>query len=316
MESVAITFGNSDCFRIIPMHGNHDRVELKFSLRSNKYLVRKFELDQSIGGQMYKPHDFGEMSHEISYHNSNINHKSPTLLPKEKENKSRNPISNRIIDLNLKNVIVPIPVCRITVAKPAAAKYREKKYHHIVELTPEFNSVDIYIASEKFDLEKRGMEFPLIAGTIFPITTIDYLLYGAGAGCIPIYDKMNRSREPVVGLESNLVGGVRFFFKVYSVCSTNKYFVTSNPEYDAMNILEFYDNIDYLSLLANTPISFVHSNQRPTGPRPAFELDFEYQTRQGNEFRHMSRFRKKFQKVKSRYLRLKKDLPAGMILPV
>ena len=113
-KSIAITKNGMDCLRIRPWGSQENKAEIKFSFFDDSFIIRKFELNKEDDILPYKPKDYGRATHELSYHNSNKYHTKPSLLPKYKNDRERQAISHEIIDLDLKNLLVPIPVCAPT----------------------------------------------------------------------------------------------------------------------------------------------------------------------------------------------------------
>ena len=127
-ESIAVVKDKKDYIRIKPINSNSDKTEIKFSFLTPSFRIRSFEENKEDDLLRYLPKDCGIAKHEITYHNSNNYNPSPALLPKYRDPKTlRKPISNQIIDLNLKNLLAPIPICRITVNKDSPKNYKEKE---------------------------------------------------------------------------------------------------------------------------------------------------------------------------------------------
>ena len=88
------------------------------------------------------------------------------------------------------------------------------------------------------------------------MTTIDFIVYGAGMGSEPIMNKMFENNEPITALESDIIGKYRLYYKTYELVKTDAFRLYSNIEYSQNNFIEFFNNIDYLDLLATTNIGF------------------------------------------------------------
>jgi len=311
-EKLAITKNGKDCLRILPFGFVKNKVQLKFSFFDEFFIARRFVLNNEPGDLLYIPSDFGNMPHEVTYHNSDENHPGATLLPKYKDARERKPILEEIIDLNLKQLIVPIPICRITVNKEPDKVYKKKNTHKIIDLSTKYNTTEIYVASADYDLKEMSRRFPTIVEYLFPITSIDYLVYGAGAGCMPIMQKMFDSPEPIDAFESDIVGGIRFFYRTYELTKTNTFFIYANAEYSQNNYIEFFNNIEYLELLATTPFSKKLDGNKNTPPRPAYIYDVEHLKRISFHKDYIKRIAKQFSSKEKNYER-KNFFRAGVI---
>lgn len=311
-EKIAITKNEKDCLRIVPIGVKNGKVQIKFSFFDESFIARRFVFNNESGDLLYIPSDFGNVPHEVTYHSSDEQHKGASILPKYKDARERNPISEEIIDLNLKQLIVPIPICRITVNKEPDKAYKIKNEHRIIDLTIKYNTTEIYIASADYDLKEMSRRFPTIVEYLFPITSIDYLVYGAGAGCMPIMQKMFDSPEPIDALESDIVGGVRFFYRTYELTKANTFFIYANAEYSQNNYIEFFNNIEYLELLATTPFSYKLDENNNTPPRPAYIYDVEHLKRNNFHKDYIKRIANQFSFKEKEYKR-KNFFRAGVV---
>jgi hypothetical protein len=272
-ERIAVSFQGADCLRIIPISKKLDRAEVKFHFFDELFTIRKFEKNEGTGGLVYYPRDYGKAEHEITYHNSNKLHQKPVLLPKNKSVEKRVPFSDEIINLFLNNLIVPIPICRITANTIPNKPFHKGKQHCNICLTENNNTTDVFIARKDYDFKKQADLFPMIVNFLFPITTIDYLIYGSGFGVEPIFNKMFESNSPIHSLESSLVGEYQFFYRTYKLVNNDPFRIYSKNEYRENNFIEFFDNIDYLDLLAITSIAYKLTPTNTTPPKAAYEYD-------------------------------------------
>lgn len=312
-ESLAITKNGKDFIRIKPFGSKPDKTEIKFSFLSPSFQIRNFEENREEGILRYLPKDSGIAKHEITYHNSNEKNQSPTLLPKYKNSeKLRIPITSEIIDLNLKNLLVPIPICRITINQDSTKSYKEKEKHQVINLTPKYNSTEIYISSAKYDIHEMRKRFPLIAGDLFTMTTIDFLIYGAGAGSISTFNKMVENDAPIIAFESNIIGDFRFYYRTYEVHKTNKFMLTSNEIYRSKNIIEFFNNLDYLNIIGTTTVS--HRSINRGKPKPAYKWDIEHLENIKYHNSYIKKWRKRFELSEYRLKTLNK-FRSGVIFP-
>jgi hypothetical protein len=152
--------------------------------------------------------------------------------------------------LGLAEIIVPIPICRITSNIAPKKLYQLKNQHWPIELTDRYNTTDIYIAGKDYSFEEMGKKYPMILNFLFLITTIDLLVYGSGMSAEPICNKMFGSKSAVIALQSTVVGNYQFFCRTYQLFKTDAFRMYSKQEYSKNNCIEFFTNIDYLDLLA------------------------------------------------------------------
>lgn len=312
-KSIAISKNGKDYIRILPFGVEENRVEIKFSFFDESFIVRRFTLNKDEDILLYKPTDFGFASHELSYHNSNTLHPNATILPKYKDKTERKPILQEIIDLDLKNLLVPIPICRITVNQESDLVYNPKNYHNNIDLSTKYNTTEIFISSAKYDFKSLSKRFPFIVEYLFPMTTIDFIVYGAGVGSEPITNKMLENKEPITALESDLIGNYRFYYRTYELVKTNAFFLYSNREYSQNNFIEFFNNLDYLDLLATTNIGFKIQGTDRYDVKPAYKRDIENLKRIGYHKDYIKRWFNRFYKKEIEYNSLKK-FRSGIIL--
>ena len=251
---IAVSFQGNDCLRIIPMQAKNGYAEIKFHFFDDSFVIRKFDFNNEIGGLIYIPIDHGQAEHEISYHSADDHHSTPVILPKYKDNRKRIAISEEIVNLDLTRLIVPIPICRITLNIAPQRIYRAKDQHWPIGLTDRYNTTDIYIANKDYNFEERGKKYPMIVRFLFMITTIDFLVYGSGMSAEPILNRMLGSKDPIIALQSTVVGNYQFFSRTYQLVKTDAFRMYSNQEYSKNNFIEFFNNVDYLDLLATTNI--------------------------------------------------------------
>lgn len=273
-KSIAISRNEADYIRILPWGTIDYKAELKFSFIDKSFLIRRFVKNEN-GILSYKYDDLGVASHEITYHNSNENHLNAAILPKYKDLTVRLPILEEVIDLDLRDLIVPIPICRITINKESEKKYKHKDYHCNIDLTGKYNTTEIYISSLRYDLQTLSDRFPNIVGNLFLTTTIDYIVYGAGLGSEHLFNKLFENSEPVTSLTSVAVGNYRLYYKSYELKKVDPSMIYSGIEYEKDNIIEFFNNVDYLDLLATTKLGFEIGLTGKYDTRPAYKFDIE-----------------------------------------
>lgn len=310
---IAVSFEGSDCLRIIPMRAKNGNAEVKFHFLDDSFIIRKFDLNNGIGGLIYNPIDHGQAEHEISYHSANEHHSTPVILPKYKDDRERIAISEEIINLGLAGIIVPIPICRITSNIAPQKIYRAKDQHWHIELTDRYNTTDIYMADKDYNFEEMGRKYPMIVNFLFPITTIDFLVYGSGMSVEPIFNKMVGSKDPIIALQSTVVGNYQFFSKTYHLFTTDAFRMYSKQEYRKSNFIEFFNNIDYLDLLATTNIAYKLTPSKTTPIKAAYEYDLENLKRIGSRRKLILELKKRFLRKKRLYEKLKK-FRSGIII--
>jgi hypothetical protein len=311
---IAISFQGNDCLRIIPMPAKNGNAEIKFHFFDNSFKIRKFDFNNEIGGLIYIPRDHGQAEHELSYHSANEYHPTPVLLPKYKNNSRRTAISGKIINLALGKTIVPIPICRITSNIAPQKRYQPKDQHLVIELTDRYNTSDIYIADKDYNFEEMAKKYPMIVNFLFPITTIDFLVYGSGMSVEPIFHKMFENNEPIVALQTTRVGNYQFFSRTYQLFKTDVFMMYSKQEYSKVNFIEFFNNIDYLDLLATTNIAYKLTPSKTSPLKAAYEYDLENLRHMGFSRKFISKLEKRFSQKKKLYIKLKK-FRSGIIIP-
>jgi hypothetical protein len=312
-ERIAVTYEGKDCLRVIPLPSKDGNAEIKFHFLDGNYTIRKFNFNNEKGGLFYTPIDHGQATHEITYHSANHIHPSPILLPKHKDRTPRNPISDEIINLTLRQIIVPVPVCRITTNVSPAIDYKTKALHWCVDLTERYNTADMYIADKEYNFELMSKRFPMILNFLFPISTIDFLIYGTGMAVEPIFNKMFENRKPIVSFASTIIGEYQFFCRTYQLMKSDAFRMYAKPEYSENNFIEFFNNIDYLDLLATTNICFKLTENRNTPLRPAYKYDLENLKKMGLKHAYIAKLKKRFSQKMIQYKKLKK-FRSGIII--
>ena len=311
---IAVVFQGADCLRIIPMPCKNGNAEIKFHFFDDSFIIRKFDFNNEIGGLIYTPTDHGQAEHEISYHSANEHHSTPVILPKYKDDRERIAISEEIISLGLAKIIVPIPICRITSNIGTQKIYQPKDQHWLIELTDIYNTADIYIADKDYNFEEMAKKYPMILNFLFPITTIDFLIYGSGMAAEPIFNRMFGSQNPIAALQSTTVGNYQFFSRAYQLFRTDPCRMYSKQEYSKSNLIEFFNNIDYLDLLATTNIAYQLTPTKTTPIKAAYEYDLENLKRMGLRRESILKLKTRFSRKKRLYEKLKK-FRSGIIIP-
>lgn len=87
----------------------------------------------------------------------------------------------------------------------------------------------------------------------------------------------------------------------------------SKQEYSKVNFIEFFNNIDYLDLLATTNIAYKLTPSKTTPIKAAYEYDLENLRRMGFRKKFISKLQKRFSRKKKIYVKLKK-FRSGIII--
>ena len=286
---LAVINGNEDILRIIPT-AKKDRIDFKFALRDNNFILNYWELGLS------EPISFTTNS-EITYHSSDGD-KKPVIHVKERDEYGVHYKHkfHDVVDI-YPNSYFPIPLCKISMGGKFSNNYKRKNDHSIFNFSDkklnDINCVEIYLVS-KIDWTNFNYTWPNYSG-LFLSTTIDYLIDG------PKLSKQFLDRlysGPNVGMmvDKGSYPGFNLVFKPYFEDGVEE------------NTLSFYDNRDYFSVLSCTPIQLINEiSKKPLSEiAPAYIFDLEYQYNHGlsktkynemklsfdKEFRRVSVYRK------------------------
>lgn len=253
-----------DILRIIPniIEGN---IHFKFSLLGNHFRIYFWQLDQNAPQHSILLTN----NEEITYHSSIKDKKlDPVVHIKDKSSeKMYNPLSTNIIDVVL-NSDFPIPLCKVSI-KESQKVYTNKIKHTIFDFNdkeyPNCNTVEIFIMSKEQnrDYYKKWPNFYLL----WQISTIDYLINGPELSQAFLKTLEN---GPRVNVE------VQPIFPEFDIVLKVYY-----DENITENSISFYENYDYITLLATTQIQLVDgkTNEPIEKETPAFVLDLEWQLR-------------------------------------
>jgi hypothetical protein len=88
----------------------------------------------------------------------------------------------------------------------------------------------------------------------------------------------------------------------------------SKHEYSNSNFIEFFNNIDYLDLLATTNIAYKLTPKKTTPIKAAYQYDLENLKRMGFRRKSIKKLEKRFSRKKRFYENLKK-FRSGIIIP-
>jgi len=315
-KKIAVCIGNKDCLRIVPIGNDLQRPELKFSFFDDSFTIRTFKKNNKEDLLLYSPIDKGLVSHELTYHNSSNRFLKSAILPKHINDQRRTAIFKEIINLDLNDLILPIPICRITVNNIPKKMYKEKKHNHTIQIDSKYNTTELYIASKNYDHKKIAKFFPMISTGIFPITTTDAIIYGAGFGSEPIFNKMLETGKTIIAMEQADIGDFKIFYRNYELVKNDKFRIYHNIDYGKNNYIEFFNNIEYLDIIATTSISFKSQKDgKISSPKPAYKLDAEYQKKSKVPIEFIKKWEKRFSIKETEYRNFKK-FRSGMIFNV
>jgi hypothetical protein len=261
--------GDEDLLRIIPFPTRvSSTINFKISTLGNEYAINYWTLGQQ------KP-EYYHSNNEITYHSSVITEKE--LKPGIIQEKSQ--ISGcinyrysfpKVTDIQV-NTEFPLPLLKLSINQKSTKAYKKKNDHVIFnfddESIPPINTVEIYIASKQYD-ENFIQKWPLF-DLLWRASTIDYLIKGPELSS-HFLKKLHTG--PSVLSETNTS------FPQFNLIL--KFYFDENI---TENIISFYENFDYVSILASTPIQLIDNlTKQPSSPlTPAFVFDLSRQKKQG-----------------------------------
>lgn len=265
MKELAIIKNEQDLLRIIPLKAEGNLVDFKISLMENDYRILFWNVDET------KP-DFERAHEEVTYHSS----KSAGNQIKSSEVHIKNPSVKRgnkygytfykVTDLDT-NTEFPIPILKMTYRQRSKKIYERKTRHFTVDLDDNAhkraNTAEVYFARRDFDYLKHAQKWPAL-NCLMSLAPIDYVVRGVDV-------RKDIVREFALG--NILLLGEAFVYENFQLhCKT--YYDKEVQE----NSLCFYENKDYLDMLAATPIRLADKNYKPfTGIFPAFAYDLDAQ---------------------------------------
>jgi|GEM_PF-1422425 len=266
----AIINGDQDLLRIIPVPTKvPTTIDFKISTLGNEYAVNYWALGLQKP-KYYRSHN------EITYHSSAKT--KGKLKPGIIHEKSQDfgcinyqYSFPKVTDIQV-NTEFPLPLLKLSINQKSTKTYTKKNDHVIFDFDDDvkgpINTVEIYIVSKQFDEKfiQKWLYFDLIWGA----STIDYLVKGPELS-LQFLQKMNKN-SPSVLWEMDMAFPQ---FNVISKC----YFDENFPE----NTISFYENFDYISIIASTRIQLIDElTNEPRSPlAPAFAFDLSRQQQQG-----------------------------------
>jgi len=299
IKKLAISYCGQDCLRIIPTRslGRTQIADIKISHIHTPYLIKKHIWNNDKSHLLFTTQDISTNPAEISYHSATSRNPSPSLLPKFQDKRPREPFSHDITSIDLrylpaprKGIFIPIPICRITINDKEEREYKPNKNHQNVSLTQEENTVDIYITSNKFDPQLNDRICPGIS-LLSNMSSIDYLLYGGGLAD-GITRKMMRTNGPTNGFTSVKIGDHTLIWKTYTLPIDVKSKAYHEKAYSERNIIEFFDNTNYIQLLGITPMGY---ESLKNSIKPTYLHDADHMKAIGIDKAAIRRFKKIFE---------------------
>jgi len=272
---LAIVKDNIDLLRIIPSI-KENLIEFKISLLENEYNIeywkKGFNLDSNYLAKS-----------EISYHNSII--KGKILLPGVIHSKEimGSEISYsykfpNVTDINIDSEF-PIPLLKLVYNKDFKRIYKKKNDHNLFDLNKS-NTLEIYFISKEYDYVKFMDKWRFI-DLLWSITTIDYVIDRVKLSK-QFLDKLNEKENNILKLMMDF-SDFKLIFRFYST-------------EESSNRLCFYENYDYIHMLANTPICLQddETKQIKSKVSSAFAFDLECQLSEGEDMNILKKYEELF----------------------
>jgi hypothetical protein len=265
---LAIINGDQDLLRIIPVPTKvANTIDFKISTLGNEYVINYWALG------LQKP-KYYRSNNEITYHSS-VKTKEK-LKPGIIHEKSQNSVCinyqysfPKVTDIRV-NTEFPLPLLKLSINQKSGKTYTKKNDHVIFNFDDEsktpINTVEIYIASKQYD-EKFIEKWPFF-DLLWEVSTIDYLVKGP-----------ELSPQFLQRLDNGLVlCEMDASFPQFNLIS--KFYFDENF---TENTISFYENFDYVSILASTRIQLIDElTKEPRSPlAPAFVFDLSRQQNQG-----------------------------------
>ncbi|ODV49424.1 hypothetical protein C7960_0296 [Methanohalophilus euhalobius] len=286
---LALTHDNIDILRIIPI-SKGNTIDFKFSLLGNYFQISYWQLGKS------KPERCPTTS-EISYHSSSRDKKKkPVVHIKDKSSEIVYQHSfHNIIDMKPSSEF-PMPLCKISVKEPGVKEYTQKNEHVLFDFSNKdyfkCNTVEIFIISkdQELNISKVWPTYDILWQT----SRMDYLISGPElSDCF--LNMLNAG--PKVCREMNT-----------SFSDFNLIFKPYHDDNVTENSISFYENYDYITILATSPVQLTDNNtKKAISPvAPAFAFDLEWQLNNGLASRkEADQMKRKFDKMLDRVNQLK-----------
>jgi hypothetical protein len=265
----AIINGDQDLLRIIPVPTKvTTTIDFKISTLGNEYAINYWALGLQKP-KYYRSHD------EITYHSSvkTMGKLKPGIIHEKSQNSGCVTYQYsfpKVTDIQV-NTEFPLPLLKLSINQKSAKTYAKKNDHVIFNFDDEskapINTVELYVVSKHFDEKfiQKWASFDLL----WKISTIDYLVKGPELS--PQFLK-RLNNGPVILYEMDTS------FPQFNLIS--KFYFDENIK---ENTISFYENFDYVSILASTRIQWIDElTKEPLSPlAPAFVFDLSRQQNQG-----------------------------------
>jgi hypothetical protein len=287
---LAIVNKGQDLLRINPIKVG-DSVDFKISTLGNEYTLNYW----SLGREGPERHHTNQ---EITYHSSvdTGGHRLDGVVHvKDLKLVEYSYSFPRVVDLRI-DTEFPIPLLKLSVANGCDRPYVAKNNHILFDLgdgsISPINTVEIYITSKEFG-EGSMHKWPFFSG-IWIASTIDYLVHGPELSSQ--FKRMMDSDSPKCNM-TILTG-----FKEFNLHLRHYYDDGVNE-----NMLSFYENYDYMSIIASTRVQLIDGMTKAplSGTHPAFVFDLERQKEQGISKYEIDKWYRFFRKSHDRINRLK-----------
>jgi hypothetical protein len=250
MKRIAVIKNGKDILRIIPFKEENKKIHLKFSFFS-EFKVNYWSLAD-------KEEKSTKTSKDMTYHSSS-GEKKPKVHIKEKDKVHKN-IFDKVVDIDL-NEEFPVPICKLNIFDPGNKKYKKNNKHIKAELedTPEIkiNTLELYLAPIDFNYGIYKRKWRCLT-LLFTFASIDCLIQGPGESLDTIL--MNLSHGPLPLINQTYDKKFSLLWKIYREDAIKE------------NTISFYENKDYIDILATTPVS-IKTNGRCSKIMPAYYYD-------------------------------------------
>jgi len=275
----AIIKGDEDLLRIIPFPTrDSSTIDIKISSLGNEYAVNYWALG------LHKP-KYYRSNNEITYHSSVKTEKKlkPGIIHEKSHNFNYRYSFPKVTDIQV-NTEFPLPLLKLSINQKSVKTYKKKNDHVIFNFDDEsiapINTVKIYITSKQHD--KNFIQKWPFFDMLWSASTIDYLVNGP---------KLSS----------------QFLKRIHNGPSVLYEMNTSFPQFNLLlklyfdenvteNTISFYENFDYVSILASTRIQLIDGlTQQPHSPlAPAFVFDLLRQQNQGYPKKEIAVWKKFF----------------------
>ena len=276
-ESIAISRKGEDYLRIIPKMKDGLQSEIVFKFMTKDFLIRSFIKNGQRSFNIESVYiDTPLDVDQITYHASG-GHETPVVHTKSSvkvagENQYKD-LTTKVIDLDFRRIILPLPICRITLNKDSGLKYNAKNRHLQVEelFGDDRNTIDIYLAPKEYSFESCVNEWPNMF-KMYQVGSIDVAIIGVGLSSKHFTQSLKKSTD--LSMLYQIGDQVDKFTVIISGYKLDKTAcpLYSDPIYETENVIEFFDTRDYLEALAT---SFIGKDE--SDMKLVFVRDYEHQ---------------------------------------